>query len=85
VDQEKQDKEGKRHHTLCVSDDFRCLLGLWLRNALDEIVLIFVGELFESPALGLGQEQGGEDAGQHEKGEDLEDVLDKRVGAANVL
>jgi hypothetical protein len=47
--------------------------------------LVFIREFFQCLALGLGQEQGRGDTGEHEEGEDLEDVLDKRVGAADVL
>lgn len=36
----------------------------------------FTGELLEGLALGLGDEEGGEAAEQHEEGEDLEDVVE---------
>ena len=76
-------KEKKR--LLITRDEFWCLLDLRLCSALDEFILVFIREVFECPALGLRKQQGGEDAGQHEQGEDLEDVRDKLVGAADVL
>lgn len=42
--------------------------------------LVFAGELFEGLALGLGDEEGGEAAEQHEQGVDLENVVHPRVG-----
>jgi len=36
----------------------------------------FTSQLFESFALGLWDEEGGEDTAQHEEGEDLHDVVD---------
>ena len=37
-------------------------------------------KLLESLALGLGNEEGGEDTAQHEEGVDLHDVVEPRVG-----
>ena len=48
---------------------------------MDEVLLLLVREVLERPAVGLGQEEGGEEAGEHEEGEELEDVGDPVVGA----
>lgn len=42
-------------------------------------VVVVLGELLESLALGFLDEQGGENAAEHEKGVDLEDVVEPRV------
>ncbi len=51
----------------------------------DEVVLVLVREVLEGEALGLGKKEGRPDTGEHEEGEELEDVVDPGVGAANVL
>ena len=38
----------------------------------NKVFLVLSGELFERLALGLGDQQGGENTGEHEEGEDLE-------------
>ena len=43
-------------------------------------VVVLAGELFESLALGLGDEEGGEDTAQHEESVDLEDVVQPGAG-----
>lgn len=51
----------------------------------DEVVVVLARKLLERLALGLGEEEGREDARKHEEGEDLEDVGDKGVLASAVL
>ena len=43
-------------------------------------VVVLAGELFEGLALGLGDEEGGEDTAQHEESVDLEDVVQPGAG-----
>jgi hypothetical protein len=43
-------------------------------HARDEAILILVTQLFERTLLGLGNEQSGENTGEHEKREDLQTV-----------
>jgi len=50
----------------------------------NEVVLVLSGELFQRLALGLRDQEGREDTGQHEESEDLENVADESVGATNV-
>jgi hypothetical protein len=40
----------------------------------------FAGEFLEGPALGLGNEEGGEETAQHEEGKNLHDVVDPGRG-----
>ena len=53
-------------------------------GVLDKVVLVLLRQLLEATVLGLGQEQGREDAGQHEKGKDLENVGQELALAADV-
>jgi len=50
----------------------------------NEAFLVLLGKVLEGEALGLGEEEGREDTSQHEEGEDLENVLEESVLAANV-
>lgn len=43
-------------------------------------VVVVLGELLEGFALGLLDEQGGEDTAEHEKGVDLQDVVEPWAG-----
>jgi hypothetical protein len=45
----------------------------------DECFLALVGDVFQSALLGLGYEQRRQDTGEHEQGENLEDVVDELV------
>lgn len=51
------------------------------RRALDKVVLLLVREVLERPAIRLREEERREEAGEHEEGENLEDVRDPVVGA----
>ena len=46
--------------------------------ARDEAILTLVTQLFERALLGLGNEQCGENTGEHEEGEDLQTVRSLR-------
>jgi len=54
------------------------------RLTTNKVLLVLSRELLERLALGFGNQEGGEDARQHEQGEDLEDVFDEGVGTTNV-
>jgi hypothetical protein len=55
-------------------------------GGLEEVVLVFPGELLERLALGFGSRPDRDDeAKEHEQGEDLDDVRDPVVRAAAVL
>lgn len=41
-------------------------------RTLDESLLVLVGQLFQTLSFSLREEQGGENASQHEEGEDFE-------------
>lgn len=52
---------------------------------MDEVFLVLSRKLFQRLLLGLRNQQRGEDAREHEQGEDLEDVRDESILAALVL
>lgn len=54
-------------------------------NALDESVLIFVGKLFEGLESSLRKEERGADSSEHEEGEQLENVVEPSISAADIL
>lgn len=50
------------------------------RRRVDESVSVLTGQLLEGLALGLGDEESGEDTAQHEQSEDLHNVLEPGSG-----
>jgi hypothetical protein len=63
----------------------RCGVSGLGNRRLDKAVLILIRDVLERTSLGLWDEVRRKDAGEHEQGEDLEDVLDEFVGAADVF
>ncbi|RUP49682.1 LOW QUALITY PROTEIN: hypothetical protein BC936DRAFT_141818 [Jimgerdemannia flammicorona] len=58
-----------------------CLAG----TTPDEVGLVLARKVFERPALGLGNEEGGQKAGEHEEGEELQKMVDPGVGTTDIL